>query len=328
MQKVKEIFKKYLIPHEGNDHQPHLLRRQAVAFVCLVVFGAQFALLFYSAYIIPRSSVLGAIFANTLVDETNQNRVANNISALTINPLLVRAAQEKADDMVKNNYFAHTSPAGVTPWQWFADVGYNFTSAGENLAVNFSDSVDVTNAWMNSPEHRANILNSGFAQIGIATAEGTYDGKPAIYVVELFGTPAVPVATVNVPTPTRSAPLARAVSKPIAPASIPAQSAVQGVATTVAAVTTSVVALAPVTVTKTEPMVNSVVAAVAAPRQTVNYIYLFIIGLFLAALFFNIFIKIRIQHPNVIFGGVLVIAVAGLCIMLGQYVTLAHAMIL
>ena len=50
------------------------------------------------------------------------------------------------------------------------------TIAGENLAVNFSDSQDVTNAWMNSPEHRANILNGDFTQIGIATAQGTYKG--------------------------------------------------------------------------------------------------------------------------------------------------------
>ena len=110
---------------------------------------------------------------------------------------------DKANDMVANNYFAHTSPSGLTPWYWFEQVGYGFTYAGENLAVNFSDSQDVTNAWMNSAEHRANILNANFTQIGIATATGTYNGAPATYVVEDFGTPvpppppAEPIAFVN-----------------------------------------------------------------------------------------------------------------------------------
>src|SRR5208283_734919 len=138
IKKVRDILKKYFIPYEGNDHQPHLLRRRAVAFVCMIVIGVQFATLFYSSYIVPRSYLVGAIFANTLVDETNANRVASNESVLTTSPSLTLAAQEKANDMVKNNYFAHTSPTGVTPWQWFANVGYDFSSAGENLAVNFS----------------------------------------------------------------------------------------------------------------------------------------------------------------------------------------------
>ena len=57
------------------------------------------------------------------------------------------------------------------------------------MAVNFSDSQDVTNAWMNSPEHRANILIANFTQVGIAIATGTIEGHPAVYVAEEFGTP-------------------------------------------------------------------------------------------------------------------------------------------
>ena len=64
--------------------------------------------------------------------------------------------------------------------------------------MNFSDSQDVTNAWMNSPEHRANILSGDFTQIGIATAAGIYEGHETTYVVEEFGAPsAAPVAFVN-----------------------------------------------------------------------------------------------------------------------------------
>jgi hypothetical protein len=111
--------------------------------------------------------------------------------------LLTVAAQDKANDEATKGYFAHTSPQGLTPWYWFQQVGYNFDYAGENLAVNFSDSEDVTTAWMNSPEHRANILNTDFTQIGIAAAQGVYEGEPTTFVVEEFGTPAPAAA----PTP-------------------------------------------------------------------------------------------------------------------------------
>ncbi len=325
MKRVKEIFKKYLIPHEGNDHQPYLLRYRAVMFTCLVAIGIQCVVFFYSSYVIPRSNVLGAIFANTLIAETNQNRLVNTLPALAVNPLLVEAAQEKADDMVKNNYFAHVSPAGVTPWQWFANVGYDFSAAGENLAVNFSDSADVTDAWMNSPEHRANILNSGFTEIGVATAEGTYNGEPAIYIVELFGTPAA-TFVVNSPVVAKKTVVPKIPAKLV---TISPLAAVKGVATTVAEpVTTSVLSLAPITETKTGVAVDPITKVVATPRQTMNYLYLFIIAVFSMALLLDVFVKIRIQHPNVIFGGILVIAVVGLCMMLGQYAALSHATIL
>jgi hypothetical protein len=138
-----------------------------------------------------RSTQLAAVVTATLVDLTNQDREQNKIDGLTVNPLLVEAAQAKANDMAKNSYFAHTSPAGLTPWYWFKQAGYNFTYAGENLAVDFTDSDTVNQAWMNSPEHRANILNSHFTDIGIATAQGIYQGQETAFVVQEFASPAL-----------------------------------------------------------------------------------------------------------------------------------------
>ena len=160
MKRAGKTFKKYFIPHEENDHRPHILRWRAVVFVLAVMLVAEGVFVLSTQYLIPRSKLFGVMLVNALVDGTNQSRAANSLGALHENALLDQAAQEKANDMAKNGYFAHTSPAGVTPWHWFEDVGYNFSYAGENLAVNFTDSQDVTNAWMNSPEHRANILNA------------------------------------------------------------------------------------------------------------------------------------------------------------------------
>jgi hypothetical protein len=159
-----------------------------------------------------RSSNVAAVVSAVLVDLANGDRSQNGLGNLTVSPLLVEAAQAKANDMAEKSYFAHTSPQGIDPWFWFSQVGYKFYYAGENLAVNFSDSGDVNIAWMNSPEHRANILDPHFTEIGIATAQGVYEGQTVTFVVQEFGTPAPqratqkPVAVQNIPsTPTQPA---------------------------------------------------------------------------------------------------------------------------
>lgn len=131
-----------------------------------------------------------AVVTAVLVDLANTDRSGNHVSELIMSPALTAVAQAKANDMAEKGYFAHTSPEGKDPWYWFKQNGYLFTYAGENLAVDFSDSADVEKAWMNSPAHRANLLNGHFTEIGIATAVGTYEGHQTTFVVQEFGTPA------------------------------------------------------------------------------------------------------------------------------------------
>ncbi|HUO56451.1 MAG TPA: CAP domain-containing protein [Candidatus Paceibacterota bacterium] len=180
-----------------------LLEGTALAVFVAIIVGA-FLISSIGSFMV-RSNQAAAVIAAVLVDLTNQNRIQNNQPELMVSPLLTEAAQEKADDEAANSYFAHVSPSGKDPWYWFKQVGYNFTYAGENLAVNFTDSEDVVNAWMNSPEHRANILNGNYTQIGIAAAQGIYQGQQTIFVVQEFGTPAVtesqePIETQTIPT--------------------------------------------------------------------------------------------------------------------------------
>jgi hypothetical protein len=104
--------------------------------------------------------------------------------------------------MAQKGYFAHTSPEGVTPWYWFGQAGYKFIYAGENLAINYDESDAVHDAWLESPTHRANIMNEHFTEMGVATARGMYRGVPTTFVVELFGMPATTrVATAPTTTP-------------------------------------------------------------------------------------------------------------------------------
>lgn len=187
---MRKKLKNHFIPHEGNDYKPHFVRGKslvAIALVALAFYGLAFSI---KSVVVKHPDLLSAVITSVLVDLTNSNRLSENLSPLEESATLVRAAQLKADDMAGKSYFAHTSPEGVTPWYWFKESGYTFVYAGENLAVNFTDSEDVVRAWMSSPGHRANILNGKFTQTGIAMASGLYNGRQTIYVVQLFGRPA------------------------------------------------------------------------------------------------------------------------------------------
>lgn len=132
---------------------------------------------------------LASINPDSLLVLANKDRESMGIETLESNFILTQAASMKANHMVENGYFAHNSPDGINPWYWFEKAGYDFYYAGENLAVNFSDSARLHQAWIDSPSHRANIINGNFTQIGIASAQGIYKGREATFVVQLFGRP-------------------------------------------------------------------------------------------------------------------------------------------
>lgn len=128
------------------------------------------------------------------IELVNKERREQGIAPLTVNALLNQAAEAKADDMIKNDYFAHTSPIGETPWHWLKQAGYSYRTAGENLALNYDDAKEQHEAWMKSTTHRANILNERFDEIGMATRHGRINGKDATVTVQLFGAPRNAVA--------------------------------------------------------------------------------------------------------------------------------------
>lgn len=175
-----------------GQHRPHPARHvfsiAGISVFTVLIIGSFFVAAVYLRTLIETNQ-LAAVITSTLVDLANGDRKQDNLGTLTINPKLVAAAQAKADDMAAKGYFAHNSPDGQTSWTWFQQAGYSFSYAGENLAVNFADSEDVEEAWMDSPTHRANILNGKFTEIGIATAQGEYKGKKTTFVVQMFGRP-------------------------------------------------------------------------------------------------------------------------------------------
>ena len=114
----------------------------------------------------------------------NQQRINNGLSALKIDEEVQKVARIKAQDMVNNNYFAHESPTYGTPFQMLKNYGISYKTAGENIAGN-SSNTGAVNAWMNSPGHKANILNSSFNYTGIGIVNSNKYGK--IYVQMFTG---------------------------------------------------------------------------------------------------------------------------------------------
>src|SRR3989344_1813748 len=139
--KFWQHFKHFFVPHEGNDYKPHVLREIWVL-IFLFTALATFAGGLLHREVITKSDFLAAIYSSVLVDLANQDRAQNSVSMLVVNPLLVKAAEMKAEDMAKKGYFAHYSPDGKAPWDWIKLARYSYTSAGENLAIDFTDSTD------------------------------------------------------------------------------------------------------------------------------------------------------------------------------------------
>ena len=137
---------------------------------------------------IPQNIFFADITRAALENFTNQARQAVGLQPLTENAQLDQAARLKAENMVRNQYFDHTSPTGVTAWYWFSLAGYNYKYAGENLAIGFYDSQEVYNAWLNSPEHKANMLNPNYKEVGTAVLSG-FGANNSIVVVQEFGSP-------------------------------------------------------------------------------------------------------------------------------------------
>lgn len=183
----------YFIPQEKNNFRADILKNGFLLLLVGVYFLNQSFIKYLS---LARPGVLGyssEITAQKVLDQTNQERSNLGLSELKYNSLLSDSATKKAKDMFTNNYWAHTSPSGTTPWDFFKSVGYQYSVAGENLARDFYDTESLLKAWMNSPTHKANIINSKYQEIGIGVVNGTLGGIKTTLVVQHFATPVVSV---------------------------------------------------------------------------------------------------------------------------------------
>ncbi len=191
---LREHFWDHFVPHEGNDHVPHVLKHH-VLFGYSVIILLLKVVVFVTPIMLPSASVFSsAITASNVILLTNQTRLNLGLHELAQNSALMAAAQAKALDMLNNQYFAHYSPDGLSPWFFIKREGYAYERAGENLAVHYTTAEGVHDGWLASPAHRANIVKEEFSEIGVGVVNGEFEGNPSTIVVQLFGKPKVAVA--------------------------------------------------------------------------------------------------------------------------------------
>lgn len=117
---------------------------------------------------------------------TNQTRQELGLALLRPNDILTRVAQTKCEDMATRDYFAHTDPDGQKVYRYIQ--GYDYFLAGENLAVNFKTIQRLYQAWLDSPTHKANIVQPQYRDMGVGIAKGFYKGNPdRVYACVVFG---------------------------------------------------------------------------------------------------------------------------------------------
>lgn len=175
-------------PHKDTHQKAHLISWEGLVIYILIFILLQVS---FSIISYTKPGVLGLnsnIDQKKLIELTNVERQGKGLSPFSENEALDKAAALKAQNMLQENYWAHFAPSGKTPWDFMLGSGYKFTFAGENLAKNFYKSEDVVKAWMDSPTHRDNLLNSKYKDIGIAVVDGVLNGQKTTLVVQMFGT--------------------------------------------------------------------------------------------------------------------------------------------
>jgi uncharacterized protein YkwD len=137
-----------------------------------------------------------------LLKDTNADRLAANKQPLKLNAQLTKAAQAKANDMALRNYWSHNTPAGNPPWVFVTAANYSYDKLGENLAAGFTDAQATINGWMASPEHKENMLDGDYSEVGFGFANNpnytsTGTGGPMTVVVAFYGRPAAVASSLD-----------------------------------------------------------------------------------------------------------------------------------
>lgn len=183
---IKPIF----VPCQKNNWRPKFLEGSFLFHYLIFLFLLKLIALSFFFYF-PKTVFFADITKTALINLVNQERTALGVAPLKENSKLNQTAFLKAEDMFEKDYFSHYSPGGVSPWHWFKIEGYDYTIAGENLAIGFLDSEEVYQAWLNSPSHKANLLNPAYKEVGISVLKGDFQGNEVQIVVEHFGSPKV-----------------------------------------------------------------------------------------------------------------------------------------
>lgn len=186
---------------------------KTILLLLAVFIGAR---MLYWHLFLPFRATASDLTLESIISAINRERSLRNLVALNTDARLSSAAQSKSEDMQARHYFSHTDPEGNYIWPKIVAAGYTpYLQLGENLAIEFYSTESLVNAWMNSPTHRANILNEGFKDQGMGLEFGNADtGQYHSAIANTFGTlsvkktSAAPAVKSENTTPSPSAPVA------------------------------------------------------------------------------------------------------------------------
>ena len=286
MERLWGKFKINFFPENRNKFKPNVLKPRVLFVLAVILILIKFLNFSWLAYY-PSSENFAIVTSSKLVELTNSERVSAGLDPLKINQRLIQAAEKKALDMLNKDYFDHVSPIGTSPWFWFQNAGYKYVTAGENLARDFTDSVYLHDAWMNSSSHRSNILSDNYEEIGIAVVQGLIDGRQTILAVQFFGktTQKTQEPLIVAKDNTKVEPLAKEIAVNV-----------KGEETDLlkgSGILKKIVKNQE-TIKEPEVLLNGFVSIIENS-------YFFILAALILVLVLTIFVNIRVQHPKLIF---------------------------
>lgn len=145
---------------------------------------AVFILLIFVLY----SSVSASSNTDKIYKLSNSLRFSEGQNNLSVDSNLEKAAYLRAQDMFQKQYFDHFTSNGLSPWEAIKITGFDYSFAGENLAIGYQSEEKAFKAWVNSPSHFKNIIDPDYTSIGVAEVSGKMNGKDKTIIVQLFAT--------------------------------------------------------------------------------------------------------------------------------------------
>ena len=188
-----------MCPKSPGADAPGMGVRGAKTFIAVGLIALLGALAAPTAHSSKASNrvVLSGLESGVLA-QLNKIRVQHGLQPVKISARLTASAAQHSREMGADGYFEHNSHDGTAFWKrigrWYGSNGYGYWSVGENLLWSSPqvDPVDALQLWMDSPEHRANILTARWREIGIsavhvAAAPGTFKGLEVTIITTDFG---------------------------------------------------------------------------------------------------------------------------------------------
>ncbi|MEX2007667.1 MAG: CAP domain-containing protein [Candidatus Levyibacteriota bacterium] len=181
------FFAHLFLPRRSNNYRSKLLHHHILLFFIITLFAGSFLFVQVKRNYPQILGISSDITSEKLLILVNKKRLENGVTPLKFDESLSSAAEKKAEHMFSNDYWAHISPDGTTPWFFIQNSGYEYVYAGENLAKGFSSAEEAVDAWMKSEQHKENLLSSSYQDVGFSVMIGELAGEETVLIVQELG---------------------------------------------------------------------------------------------------------------------------------------------